>query len=135
MPFAFNLRPWLRRSAAIALLCAAGVAGAMPAESVGDDEDATGELIGELMFRADLLRALDTLCPSGSSSPDWHAALPPLPADATTPELVALSRELGTDAGRQLVRDSGGCRSPGFVVAYDESRQTFIELIERWRTP
>jgi hypothetical protein len=135
MPLTFDPRPWLRRGAAVALLCAAGVAGATPAESPADDDDATGALIGELMFRADLLLALDTLCPRGGSSPDWHAALPPLPADATTPELLELSRALGTDAGQELVHESGGCRSPDFAAAYVESRQTFIELIERWRTP
>jgi len=64
---------------------------------------------------------------------DWHAALPPLPADATTPELLELSRQLGADAGQELVRESGGCRTRDFVAAYDESRRTFGELIERWR--
>ena len=96
-------------------------------------DDTVGELIGELIFRADLLSSLDTLCPRGRPAPDWRAALPPLPPEATTPELLELSRRLGADAGQQLVRETGGCRSVDFAVAYDESRQTFDELIERWR--
>jgi hypothetical protein len=132
MPSAFHPRRWLCRAALIVLLGSAAAVGAMQSAAV-DDEDRVGELIGELMFHADLLLALDTLCPRAGASPDWHAALPALPAGATTPELLELSRQLGTDAGRQLVQDSGGCRSPDFAAAYDESRQTLAELIERWR--
>jgi hypothetical protein len=127
------LHLWLRRAAAIALACAASGAIAIPAAGVDDAGDAKGELIGELIFRADLLSSLDTLCPRGAPMPDWRAALPPLPPEATTPELLDLSRRLGADAGQQLLRETGGCRSVDFAVAYDESRQTFDELIARWR--
>jgi hypothetical protein len=59
--------------------------------------------------------------------------LPALPPEVTTPALLDLSRRLAADAGRQLVRDNGGCATPGFAEAYAESRQSFGELIERWR--
>ena len=127
------LHPWLRRSLAAALLSAVTAALAIPTAAVNDADDTVDELIGELIFRADLLSSLDTLCPRGRPTPNWRAALPPLPPEATTPELLELSRRLGADAGQQLVRETGGCRSVDFAVAYDESRQTFDELIERWR--
>ncbi len=127
------LHHWFRRAAAVALMCATAGAIAIPAAAVEEADDTVGELIGELIFRADLLSSLDTLCPRGRPAPDWRAALPPLPPEATTPELLDLSRRLGADAGQQLVRETGGCRSVDFAVAYDESRQTFDELIERWR--
>jgi hypothetical protein len=130
-----HLHPWLGRVAATALLCAATGAIAIQAATADGADDATGELIGELIFRADLMSSLDTLCPRGRPAPDWRAALPPLPPEATTPELLDLSRRLGADAGQQLVQETGGCRSVDFAVAYDESRQTFGELIERWRHP
>lgn len=127
-------RPWLRRAAAIALLCAASAAAAIPAATAGDaDDEEVGALIGELMFHADLLTSLDTLCPRGGPRNNWHAALPALPPEATTPELVDLSRQLGARAGRRLVRDSGGCATRQFADAYGESRQAFGELIERWQ--
>jgi hypothetical protein len=127
------LWPWLGRAAVATLMCAANGAIAIQASTVDRADDATGELIGELIFRADLLSSLDTLCPRGRPVPDWRAALPPLPPEATTPELLDLSKRLGADAGQQLVHEMGGCRSLDFAVAYDESRQTFDELIERWR--
>ena len=124
----------LRRAAAIALICFVGAGTAIGAETRDDrNDDEVGELVGELMFRADLLSALDNLCPRGRHAPDWHAALPALPPEATTLELIDLSRRLGADAGQQLVRESGGCRTRSFARAYAESRQTFGALIERWR--
>ncbi len=128
-----RLYPWLRCAAAAALIGAATGAIAIQARTADDGDDAVGELIGELIFRADLLSSLDRLCPRVRPAPDWRAALPPLPPEATTPELLDLSRRLGADAGRQLLRETGGCRSVDFAAAYDESRQTFDELIERWR--
>ena len=72
--------PSLRRAAAIALICLAGAGTAIGAEPFDShDDEEVGELVGELMFRADLLSALDTLCPRGRRAPDWHAALPALP--------------------------------------------------------
>jgi hypothetical protein len=127
-------RSWLRRAAAVVLLCAAGAAAAMSAARVGDDDDEeVGALIGELMFHADLLTSLDSLCPRGGARNNWHAALPALPPEATAPELLDLSRRLGADAGRRLVLESGGCATRGFAAAYAESRQAFGELIERWQ--
>ena len=123
----------LRRTAAVALLCfAAGVTANAEAPSASS-ADPLGELIGELMFRADLLSSLDSLCPRGQRTPDWHAALPALPPEAQTLELIDLSRRLGADAGRQLVRDHGGCSTRRFATAYAESRQAFSALIERWQ--
>ena len=117
--------------ACAALLGAAGTAAAIQTEDF--DDEAVGELIGELVFSADLLSSLDRLCPRGSPAQDWHGALPALPPEATTPELLELSRQLAADAGWQMLRDNGGCAAPAFVAAYDESRQSFGELIERWR--
>jgi hypothetical protein len=121
----------LRRTAALALLCAAGSVCAVPTADF--DDEVVGEMMGELMFRADLMNALDTLCPRGRAAPDWHVALPAMPPQMTTPELLDLSRRLAADAGQQLVRENGGCATPAFTAAYAESRQSFGELIERWR--
>ena len=127
--------PLLRAAAATVLVCAVtGLAAGRAQTSDLGDPDPVGELVGELMFRADLLSALDTICPRrGRPAADWHAVLPALPPEATTLELIDLSRRLGADAGRQLVRDSGGCATRDFAAAYAESRQTFGELLERWR--
>ena len=124
----------LHRAFVLALLCATTAALALqaPALSRPDAAEQADALVGELMFSADLLSSLDTLCPRGPRA-DWRAALPRLPANATTPDLLDLSRRLGDDAGRRLVQDSGGCASAGFREAYDESRESFGELIERWR--
>lgn len=126
-----RLAPTLRRTAAVVLLCVAGCVGAAPPADL--DDEVVGEMMGELMFRADLMNALDALCPRGKAAPDWHVALPALPPEVTTPELLDLSRRLAADAGRQLVRENGGCATPAFAEAYAESRQSFGELIERWR--
>lgn len=121
-------------AAAIALLCAGAAGTALQAQTLdASDDDPVGELAGELMFRADLLSSLDALCPRGRPSPDWRAALPALPPEAQTLELLDLSRRLGADAGQQLVRETGGCSTRGFSAAYNESRHTFSELIERWQ--
>ncbi len=122
-----------RHHTALALLCANAAVFAAPTPlKTNADEDA-GALVGELMFSADLLTSLDKLCPRARPRADWHAALPRLPAQATTPDLLDLSRRLGDDAGRRLVQESGGCASASFREAYDESRESFGELIERWR--
>lgn len=126
------LFPACRRLLAIVLLCAAGLAPA--AQAADADDEAVGELMGELVFHADLLNSLDRLCPRGKKKKaNWHAALPPLPPEATTPELLDLSRRLADDASRQLMQENGGCGSPAFDEVYAESRQTFGELIARWR--
>jgi len=126
--------PSLPAAAAIVLLCTAAGGLVVRAQTPEPGDDAVGELVGDLMFHADLLSALDAICPRrGRAAQDWHAALPALPPEATTLELIDLSRRLGADAGRQLVRDRGGCATRDFATAYAESRQTFGELLERWR--
>ena len=107
-----------------------GTATALPA-AVEDDEQ--GALIGDLVFHADLLAALDRLCPRRGAA-DWHAALRPLLDQAMTPELRELSRRLGNDAGTQLVHERGGCKSRGFAAAYDESKGEYQTLLQRWRS-
>ena len=123
------------RAAALALLCATTAALALqaPVPNQPDAEEEAGALVGDLMFSADLLTSLDKLCPRGRPKADWHAALPRLPAQATTPVLLDLSRRLGDDAGRRLVQDSGGCASDRLREAYQDSRENFNELIERWQ--
>jgi hypothetical protein len=101
------------------------------AVAAGDD-DVQGELIGDLVFHADLLSALDRLCPQPDAT-DWHSALRPLLDQAFTPELRQLSRRLGADAGAQLVQARGGCRSRGFGAAYNESKDGYRTLLQRWR--
>jgi hypothetical protein len=125
----------LARAGVIALaavVCAAAAAKTSftPAAQPGDDP--TGTLIGELVFQADLMSALDRLCPRGSAT-DWHGALAKQVQQAYTPELRELSRKLGAAAGAQLVRERGGCRSSGFAAAYDESQRDYSELLQRWR--
>jgi len=125
----------LHLAAGLALLCATTAALALqaPAAAQPDAEEEAGALVGELMFSADLLTSLDARCPRGRPKADWHGALPRLPVQATTPDLLDLSRRLGDDAGRRLVQESGGCASPSFREAYDESRGNFDGLIERWQ--
>ena len=129
------ITPFLVRAAALSLLCSAGAAFALQVQAAAAPaaDEAAGALVGELMFSADLLNSLDAMCPRGRPRADWHAALPRLPAQATTPDLVDLSRRLGNDAGRRLFQESGGCASASFREAYDESRESFDELLERWR--
>lgn len=125
--------PIFRRTVAALLLCVGSAALALPTEtSNGHGDEATQALIGELMFSADLLTSLDAMCPRGRPAPDWRAALPALPPEATTPDLLDLSRRLAADAGQRLVKETGGCASRSFNQAYDESRESFDELIERW---
>jgi hypothetical protein len=125
----------LTRAAVITLACAACVAAAAkssftPAPQAEDDP--TGALIGELVFQADLMSALDRLCPR-SADTDWQGALSKKVQQAYTPELRQLSRKLGAVAGAQLVRERGGCQTQGFAAAYDESRRDYGELLQRWR--
>jgi hypothetical protein len=122
---------------ALALATAAACAAAPPPSSASSvaagNGDEARELIGDLVFHADLLAALDRLCPRDGANPDWHGALAPLLAQAFTPELRALSRKLGADAGAQLVQQRGGCHSRGFASAYAESRGEYRSLLQRWQ--
>jgi hypothetical protein len=115
-------------------LARATPAAAIPAAASSDDDE-QGELVGELVFHADLLSALDRLCPTrGAASADWHGALRPLLDREFTPELRELSRRLGADAGAQLVHERGGCATRGFAAAYSESRDEYRALLQRWRS-
>ncbi len=116
--------------AAMALPAAA--ADAAPAHAADDDE--VGALIGDLVFHADLLTALDRPCPAPARArADWHGALRRLLEQAFTPELRALSRRLGADAAAQLVQQRGGCHTRGFAAAYDESKAEYGALLLRWK--
>jgi hypothetical protein len=124
--------------AALALAAAAAVAATPPpapaSAAASSDGDEAGELIGDLVFHADLLTALDRLCPrSGGVGADWHGALKSLLEQAFTPELRSLSRKLGADAGASLVQQRGGCHTRGFAAAYDESRGEYRALLQRWQ--
>jgi hypothetical protein len=132
-----------RRISALTLLLAAGIAAAaaVPSQAgasapeAGDDDH--GALIGDLVFHADLLSALDRLCPprhhNRGAATDWHGALRPLLDEAFTPELRALSRRLGADAGAQLVQQRGGCHTRGYTAAYNESKHEYRLLFDRWK--
>lgn len=122
----------LMSSAALARGVALAASPPAAAVAVGEEQD---ELIGDLVFHADLLSALDNLCPNRSPAPaDWHGALRPLLEEALTPELRELSRRLGADAGAQLVQQRGGCTTRGFAAAYNESKDEYRTLLQRWKT-
>jgi hypothetical protein len=125
----------LARAGVLAVAAAASVSavarsGFAPAPQAEDDP--AGVLMGEMVFQADLMSALDRLCPRGRAT-DWHGVLGKQVQQIYTPELRELSRKLGAVAGAQLVRERGGCQSSGFAAAYDESRRDYGELLQRWR--
>jgi hypothetical protein len=126
-----RIDPNLRHAVAVLLLCLSGAASALQTDDF--DDEAVSALMGELVFHADLMNSLDALCPRGDAARDWHTALPALPPEATTPDLLELSEQLAAATGRRLLHENGGCTSPAFAQAYAESRQTFGELIVRWR--
>jgi hypothetical protein len=99
--------------------------------NVANDEG-VGELMGDLMFHADLMTSLDTLCPRRGPSEDWRAVVRQLPAQARTRELQDLSRRLSADAGQAMVRASGGCATRDYAQLYAETRRDFEALRERW---
>jgi hypothetical protein len=117
-----------RGLAAALLACAL----AAPAAAAPGDDDPQGALIGELAFHADLMHALDNLCPRVGARTDWHAALATPVRRALTPSMRELSRRLGAEAGRQLLSDAGGCASGAFAAAYREEREEFFDLLDRW---
>ena len=139
MPFSrtFLLRALSLTLASGIVLAKPNAAAAASAPATVDDDDAAGALIGELVFHADLLSALDRLCPArgaaAAPAPDWHDALRPLLEEAFTPELRDLSRRLGDDAGSQVVQQRGGCHTRGFAAAYREAQGEYRSLLERWR--
>lgn len=121
-----TLRRLAPLAAALALSCTAALA------NIGNDEDPVGELMGDLMFHADLMSALDALCPRSGQANDWRAVVQHLPAQARTPELQDLSRRLSVDASRSMVRASGGCATRNYAELYAETRRDFEALRERW---
>jgi hypothetical protein len=127
---------WRTAALALALGTVTLVAPARPSQpAAGTLILASGSrdaLMGELVFQADLLHALDRLCGRVTPGPDWHAALAEPVQRWLTPELRDLSRRLGRDAGTQLVRDNGGCRSRAFEAAYGQSRDEFETLLDRF---
>jgi hypothetical protein len=127
-------RPVTRIAALLLGLAAlAAHAKPLPAQAAPPStDDDPGALIGDLVFHADLLAALDRLC-AQAPRVDWHRPLTALLDQAFTPKLRELSRRLGADAGAQIVSARGGCRSRGFAAAYRESSQEYRALLERWR--
>jgi hypothetical protein len=122
-----------RLTATLAL--AAGCAAGQAAVDFEDDED-SGALMGDLLFHADLMSTLDSLCPvrgRGVATPrDWQSLVRALPARARTPELRELSRKLSSTAARAMVRGSGGCGSRDFSRAYEQTRTELELLLEQW---
>lgn len=121
-----NRAQFIASSIALAAACVV----AMPARA--DDSDDLGELMGDLMFHADLMASLDKLCPGQGPRRDWLAVVPRLPAEVRTVELREMSRRLSADAAQAMVRGSGGCRSPHFARAYAETRNEYESLLEQW---
>jgi hypothetical protein len=114
--------------AAVAVLTAS----AMSATAMVEADDEIGELMGDLMFHADLMSSLDTLCPTRGPADDWRAVVRQLPAHARTRELQDLSRRLTADASRAMVRASGGCTTRDYAQLYAETRRDFEALRKRW---
>ena len=129
------IRPATRRLTAIAVALAFALAslGATANLRVDrDDEEAVGELAGDLMFHADLMSTLDALCPRRYPAADWRAVVRHLPAHARTAELRDLSRRLSADAAQAMVHGSGGCATRDFAEVYTQTQREFELLRERW---
>jgi hypothetical protein len=103
-----------------------------PLGAHANDDDAAGERMGDLMFHADLLATLDTLCPAQAAGRDWRAVIKRLPADVRNVELRTISRRLSADAAQAMVRGSGGCSTRHFARAYAETRIEYESLLEQW---
>lgn len=119
----------LQNVAAMAALVLA-LSSAAASVNVGPDEE-TGELMGDLMFHADLMSTLDTLCPRRVGN-DWRAVVNDLPTHARTRELQDLSRRLSAEAARSMVKASGGCKTRDYAQLYAETRRDYETLLERW---
>lgn len=116
--------------AALTLVLAPAAQAAQNAE----DED-MGALMGDLLFHADLMSALDAMCPRRSGARaghDWQSVVRELPPHARSRELRAISRRLSADAGQAMVRGSGGCATREFAQAYAETRRDYEQLLEQW---
>jgi hypothetical protein len=127
-----------RLRSALAAVALAAVFGAVakpaPATLLAEPDEAVGELLGDLLFHADLMHTLDRLCPApgGMPSRDWLAVVRTLPVSARTPTLRELSRKLSADAAQAMVRGSGGCNTPHYAQAYAQSRNEYESLLEQW---
>ena len=91
------LRALTRCGAAAALAL-----GAASVSAVAHPDEETGALMGDLVFHADLMVSLDTLCRVKAPARDWQAVLGALPADVRTPELRDISRRLSADAAKSM---------------------------------
>ena len=128
-------RAALRKFAAMAplslvLVSAFDLPCAAASVNIGPDEE-TGELIGDLMFHADLMSSLDTLCPRRVGN-NWRAVVNDLPTHARTRALQELSRRLSAEAARSMVKASGGCKTRDYGQLYAETRRDYETLLERW---
>lgn len=120
----------LASAAAASLLAAASIAFAQTASA---EDDAVGELMGDLMFHADLLVSLERLCPGTNHvRRDWQAVVKQLPAQVRTKELRELSLRLSANAGEAMVRGNGGCGTRAFTRAYEDTRREYDLLLEQW---
>ena len=118
---------------AVALSCVLFDSVALAQAPSRGDDDAVGEMMGELMFHADLLVSLERLCPGTASvRRDWQAVVKQLPAQVRTRELRELSLRLSANAGEAMVRGNGGCGTRDFVRAYNETRREYEALLEQW---
>jgi hypothetical protein len=106
--------------------------GSLAAHSMTTTADQTGELMGDLMFHADLMSTLDALCPARGHLRDWQSVVRALPAGARDPELRDLSRRLSADAAQSMVHGSGGCGTRQFAQVYAQTRNEYESLLEQW---
>jgi hypothetical protein len=120
-----------RRWASFVLAAVLGAAVPPVAAALEADED-PGELMGDLMFHADLMATLDTICPSRGPTRDWQSVVRQLPDDLKAPELRDLSRRLSADAAQSMVRGSGGCGTRQFQQVYAQTRNAYEALLEQW---
>jgi len=118
----------------LARLCLAGALalGTLGAQAVTRADDDAGELMGDLMFHADLMSTLDALCPTRGPARDWQAVVHTLPASARDPELRDLSRRLSAEAAQSMVRASGGCGTRHYARVYAQTRNDYESLLEQW---
>jgi hypothetical protein len=134
MATALSARP-CRIAAGLALaLCVGAHAKAPPAAADPSEQEAVGELMGDLMFHADLLSRLDSICPPPARQPrsDWQAVLGTLPPDARTTGLRELSSRLSTQAARSMVKASGGCGTRQYAQVYTATRLDYESLRDQW---
>lgn len=114
----------------MSLLAATSIAWSQTAPA---DDEAVGDLMGDLMFHADLLVSLERLCPGTNHvKRDWQSVVKQLPAQVRTSELRELSLRLSANAGEAMVRGNGGCGTRAFTRAYEDTRREYEMLLEQW---